>query len=128
MDLSQDRIREDAVFLFKIGLVVLLGLSIVNDVPDLQVKAYDWNIENGKCKVIDGASFCFNTWHLIGFDTGLLVSAYSNEDLNYFDSMVYVFERESDLLENQKTWSNSNVGKNFTGKVPDYNISLTGVE
>jgi len=128
MDLRKERIREDAVFLFKIGLVVLLGLSIVNDVPDLQVTAYDWNIENGKCKVFDGGSFCFNTWHLMGFDTGLLVSAYSIEDLNYFDSMVYVFNRESDLLDKNKAWGNEKLSQNFTGKVPNFNVSSIDLE
>ena len=87
------------------------------------------SVQNGDCRELTNGSICFNTISFLGFNSGISPVVKLLGDYNMDENpLIYVFERESDLLDNNKTWSNSNVGENFTGKVPDYNVSLTGVE
>lgn len=128
LDLDVNGRELDVRFWVKICFVVFLGLSIVDDVPKVDRSGIVPEAVNGECKSLDSGVICFDTWKVLGFDTGLVTGVF---DFGGFgkDFSSFVFVRESDFIIN-KEWSESSrlISGNYSGELPDLNVSYVGVE
>ena len=118
-------------------IVFILGLSFVfsgvlqlyNPNIEYTDRGVFSSVQNGDCRELTNGSICFNTISFLGFNSGISPVVKLLGDYNMDENpLIYVFERESDLLHNQKAWGNEKLGQNFTGKVPNFNVSSIDLE
>lgn len=108
----------DLKFWISVFLVAGLSFSVLNDFSGERT-----------CRPVENGSVCFNQWDILGYDTNLPIGfrVFGNVSMDGFELTRYVFERESDLVDSNKSWpDNSSLyeGGNWNGSVPDYNVSV----
>lgn len=115
-------------------LLIAVVTSVFLVLGFLGKPSVEWNgrgsivdVKKGQCRFMGEGTVCFSTVKLGGFDSGfapMLINADSG--IGSWEISKKIFLRESDFVD-KRSWPNGSSlykGGNWSGSVPDYNVSV----
>lgn len=121
---SKSELLDDLKFLLIPVFVALVFSTMANDIPEIEITRNGVEPVRGECRAWDGVTVCFDTWKILGVDTGVPPSVIEVDDSSFgsLELSKFIFWRESDLVSN-KEWPESsslNPSGNYSGSLPDF--------